>query len=342
MKKILLWLALACFLVGCSGATLPGGSQTVYEATFLTLFDTVTTVKGAAPSKEAFEETATQVHDQLEHYHRLFDIYNTYEGMENLKTVNDQAGIAPVKVDDAIIALLKDCLEYYTLTDGRTNVMLGSVLQIWHEYRTEGLHDPENARLPDPEKLQNAALHTDIASLVIDEAASTVYISDPEARLDVGAVAKGWATQKVAQALPSGILLSVGGNVCATGPKQPGQSWVIGVQDPKGDQNDFLHTLYVDNVSVVTSGDYQRGYTVDGKIYHHIIDPDTQMPSAYWRSVTVITQNSALADALSTALFLLPLEEGKAMAQCCGAQALWVDASGAEFMTAGFQDRLRT
>jgi thiamine biosynthesis lipoprotein len=93
---------------------------------------------------------------------------------------------------------------------------------------------------------------------------------------------------------------------------------------------------------VVTSGDYQRVYTVDGKTYHHIIDPETQMPSAYWCSVTVACGDSGLADALSTALFLLPLEEGQALAEKCGAQALWLDGSGNEFMTPGFREFLQT
>ena len=86
---------------------------------------------------------------------------------------------------------------------------------------------------------------------------------------------------------------------------------------------------------MVTSGDYQRTYTVDGKQYHHIIDPTTGMPSTYWRSVTVVCADSALADALSTALFVLPLEEGKALAEECGAEVLWLDADGIVYTTEG-------
>ena len=93
---------------------------------------------------------------------------------------------------------------------------------------------------------------------------------------------------------------------------------------------------------MVTSGDYQRVYYVDGKAYHHIIDPDTLMPSLYWRSVTVVCSDSGLADALSTALFLLPLEDGKVLAQKCSAEVLWVDETGAEFMTPGFGEMIRT
>ena len=111
------------------------------------------------------------------------------------------------------------------------------------------------------------------------------------------------------------------------------------MQNPEGG-SEYLQTLAITDGCVVTSGDYQRVYTVDGKNYHHIIDPQTQMPSVYWRSVTVVCQDSALADAMSTALFLLSLEEGKSLAERWGVRALWVDAQGKEYMTPGFQNLL--
>ena len=339
MKRIISLLAvMALLLCGCAGLGKPEQKQ--YTATFLTLFDTVTTIVGHAASQEAFTEQTQKIHDQLQVYHQLFDIYNDYEGVNNLKTVNDQAGIAPVKVDKAIIDLLTDCRDFYELTSGRVNVAMGSILSLWHVARNRGISDPANAELPNSEELEQAAEHIRFEEILIDEAASTVYIPDGEMSLDVGAIAKGWATQRVAENAPAGMLISVGGNVCATGPKQGEHPWVIGIQNPDG--GEYLHTIYVESGCVVTSGDYQRTYTVDGKKYHHIIDPDTRMPAAYWRSVTIVCQDSALADALSTALFLLPLEQGKALAEKCGADVLWIDTEGNEFMTPGFESIIRT
>ena len=339
MKRIISLLAvMALLLCGCAGLGKPEQKQ--YTATFLTLFDTVTTIVGHAASQEAFTEQTQKIHDQLQVYHQLFDIYNDYEGVNNLKTVNDQAGIAPVKVDKAIIDLLTDCRDFYELTSGRVNVAMGSILSLWHVARNRGISDPANATLPDFEELEQAAEHICFEEILIDEAASTVYIPDPEMSLDVGAIAKGWATQRVAENAPAGMLISVGGNVCATGPKQGEHPWVIGIQNPDG--GEYLHTIYVESGCVVTSGDYQRTYTVDGKKYHHIIDPDTRMPADYWRSVTIVCQDSALADALSTALFLLPLEQGKALAEKCGANVLWIDTEGNEYMTPGFESIIRT
>ena len=340
MKRILLLLLVFCLLLG--GCSLPvKEEEKQYTATFLDLFDTVTTIIGRGESEAAFREKAQAIHDDLQYYHRLFDIYNDYEGVANLKTVNDNAGVQPVKVDKAIIELLTDCKAYYLLTEGKVNVAMGSVLALWHDARTDGIRDPQTAKLPAMEKLQEAALHTDIESVQINEEASAVYIADPKVRLDVGAIAKGWATQKAAEKAPAGLLISVGGNVCATGPKlQDGTPWVIGIQDPEeNDKN--LHTMYLKEGSVVTSGDYQRTYWVDGKAYHHIIDPQTLMPAAYWRSVSIVCQDSGLADALSTGLFLMDYEQGKALAQMCGAEVLWVSFDGTEYMTPGFEADLR-
>ena len=332
---------LAVLLSGCTlGQNIQGQKQ--YTATFLTLFDTVTTIVGRAESQETFNRKAQAVHDELLVYHQLFDIYNDYEGIHNLKTVNDQAGIAPVQVDGKIIDLLLDCKEFYALTGGKVNAAMGSVLELWHEARNNGIDDPVHAALPNSGALREAAEHCDFDCVVIDEAASTVFITDPLLRLDVGAIAKGWSVQQVAETAPEGLLISAGGNVCATGPKdETGTPWVVGIQDPDGGE-DYLHTIYVTGGSVVTSGDYQRTYTVDGEMYHHIIDPETLYPSKYWRSVTIVCADSGLADALSTALFLLPLEEGQALLDRTGAEAMWVDAQGNLFYSPGFAQYIRT
>ena len=340
MRRILCLLLVLLLFSGCAAADLKPESKT-YEATFLTLFDTVTVIKGAADSKETFQSISQSIYDELYFYHQLFDIYHNYDGLNNLKTINDQAGIAPVKVDRKIIDLLLDCRNYHELSGGKVNVALGSMLYLWHVARNDGFNDPANAKLPDMKQLENAALHTDMSAVVIDEANSTVYITDPLVRLDVGAVAKGWSVQRVVENAPKGLLISVGGNVCATGPKdENGTPWVVGIQNPAGD--DYLHTIYVSDVSVVTSGDYQRCYAVDGKLYHHIIDPETLYPATYWRSVTIVSSDSGLADALSTALFLLPLEEGQSLLDNCSAEAMWVDADGNQYYSPGFQALIRT
>ena len=338
---IALLLAISLLLCGCSTLLPQESTQKQYTATFLTLFDTLTTIIGRAESEEAFREKAQKIHDELLIYHELFDIYDSYEGKVNLKTLNDTAAQGPVKVDEKILHLLADCKELYIGTGKRVNAAMGAVLSLWHEARSDGREDPLNAYLPSREALEEASRHCDFDDVILDEAASTVYFADPLLKLDVGAVAKGWAVQRVAEAAPTGLLISVGGNVCATGAKNAeGSPWVIGIENPDG--GEYLHTLNITKGSVVTSGDYQRAYTVEGKLYHHIIDPDTLQPSHYWRSVTVVGEDSGIADALSTALFLLPQEEGQKLLDKYGAVAFWINARGERFYSPGFRELIRT
>ena len=154
MKKFLAVLTLACLLTGCV-ARAAGGN--VYETTFLTLFDTVTTIKGYAADEAEFQAIAQEIHDGLLEYHQLYDIYNEYPGVVNLKTVNDAAGGPPVKVEQPILDLLLFCQEVYTETEGRVNAAMGSVLSLWHEAREAGINDPEHAALPDRAALEEAA-----------------------------------------------------------------------------------------------------------------------------------------------------------------------------------------
>ena len=342
IRRIVPLVLAIVMLVGC-GAPMETVKKKQYQATFLNLFDTVTTIIGYAETEEEFGEITDKLHDELEVYHQLFDIYNDYEGISNIKTINDQAGIAPVKVDRKIIDFLLDCRIYYEMTGGAVNVAMGSVLHLWHEARNDGINDPENAKLPEEEALKEAAKHCSFDTVVIDEEASTVYLEDPDQRLDVGAIAKGWTTERICENAPSGMLISVGGNVKATGPKpEKNSSWVVGIQSPDGKTGNYLHTVYVNQESVVTSGDYQRYYMVDGEKYHHIIDPDTLYPAARWRAVSIVCEDSGLADALSTALFLLSQEEGQKLLDKCNACAVWIDLNDEITYSTGFEELIRT
>lgn len=340
-KRLPVLLLLLALLTGCAAPADTGADEVrQYQATFLDLFDTVTTVLGYASSEAEFSQTVGALHDELLHYHQLFDIYNEYEGVTNLKTLNDAAGSGPVEVGEELMALLLDCRDYYDLTAGRVNVFFGSVLQLWHDARLQAINYPDSAALPKQEALASAALHADPRSVILDEAAGTVTITDPALRLDVGAAAKGWAVQRVAEKAPAGLLLSVGGNVCATGPKPSGQNWVVGVQSPE-EGSGYLHTLNIPRGAVVTSGDYQRYFFLNGKRYHHIIDPDTLQPGTFWRAVTVVCGDSGLADCLSTALFLMDLQQGQALLERVHAEAMWIDEAGERYYSPGFRDLIR-
>ena len=131
--------------------------------------------------------------------------------------MNDNAGKAPVAVEPELLSLLLFGKEVYALTEGRVNIAFGSVLTLWHDARTAGIADPDSAALPERAALEQAAAHTDIEAVVLDEDAGTAYLADPELRLDVGAIGKGFAAQLACDnARERGVtsmLLNLGGNV---------------------------------------------------------------------------------------------------------------------------------
>jgi thiamine biosynthesis lipoprotein len=329
IKKIISIILLILILISLTAC---GEKElTRYESEFIMLFDTATRIVGFAESKEEFTEYSQIIYDNLKEYHQLYDIYNDYEGINNIKTINDNAGIKPVKVDKRIIDLLKFSKDLYGKTNGQTNIAFGAVLKIWHEYRTLGIEDPDNAALPSEEELGNASAHTNIEDIIIDEELSTVFLKDPMMSLDVGAVAKGYATEQVSKTVrDSGMtsgLLSVGGNIRAinnnVNTKEP---WNVGIQNPdSGAGQSVLEIVKLDDKSLVTSGDYERYYTVNGEKYNHIVDPDTLFPSKYFTSVSIICEDSGIADALSTAVFSMPFEEGLELINSIPeTEAMWI------------------
>ncbi len=310
-------------------------------------FDTVTTITGYTATEEEFKEICEDVKKELSEYHKLYNIYFRYQDVNNICVINelDDGKHNVVKVDKKIIDLLLYSKEMYSLTNGKINVAMGSVLSIWHKYRNLGLQEPDKAELPPNALLEDALGHTDINKVIINEENNTVFLSDPQMTLDVGAIAKGYAVERIAQHLIekgyTDILLNVGGNIRTIGNGKDGNPWKVGIENPDLEkQEEIPHIAYLEltGMSLVTSGSYQRFYEVDGKSYHHIIDPETLFPGEKYMSVSVLTENSGLGDALSTSLFLMDYEEGKKLIESLeNVEAMWVMPDGEQRFSKGFQ-----
>ena len=301
-------------------------------------FDTVTTVS-AYMDDDDFNDMWRVIREKFDYYNKLFDIYNEYKGINNLCTVNKNAGKSPVSVDKELIDFMTWARTVYDITDGKVNIAMGSVLRVWHDYRDAGIASPEKAELPPKVLLEEKSHNCDINKVVIDTEKNEIYISDENVSLDVGALAKGYAVEKVSNELKelgyTNVLISAGGNVCAVGYKTGTEKWSVAVSDPNGSAS-YPAITKLSNASLVTSGSYQRYYTVGGKRYHHIIDPKTNMPADYFVSVTVMSSDSALADAMSTALFISDIESGKKLCEKLGIEAFWIYSDGKTEMTDGF------
>ncbi len=347
--KVISLILAVLMLASCAVAKDPTVSEPETEGllqfkkTYIDYFDTASVIVGYDVSEEAFLEKCEVVAKKLEHYHQLYDIYNSYDGVNNIYTLNREAANAPVEVDADIIALFDFCQEMYTLTSGKTNYAMGSVLSIWHNYREAGMNDWENAEVPSMEELTAAAEHCDPANIIIDREAGTVYFADPMLKIDVGAIGKGYATEMVAQTLEemgvTNYTLNIGGNIRTIGPKGDGTEWVAGIQNPDlTAENVFILKVAFSDLSLVTSGSYQRYYYVGETKYHHIIDPETLFPKDTFTAVSILTPNSGLADAVSTACFNLSLEEGMALIESIeDTEAMWVEPDGTVHFSSGFK-----
>ena len=335
-------------LAGCSAKK---STQERYTAVFYDVFDTITTVIAYCDSEDEFNAQMDALHADLVAYNRLYDIYNDYDGVVNVKTINDNAGTAPVQVDDKILGMLELARQMYDTTGGKLNIAMGSVLRIWHDCReaAEATESEADNQLPSQEALDAAAQHCDISDLVIDEEAKTVYLSDPAMSLDVGSVGKGYAVEMVAQAAEArgltSALISVGGNLRAIGTKPDGSQWSGGVENPWNSSEVYTNgsstvaAVKMSDLSLVTSGDYQRYYVVDGVRYHHLIDPATLWPAAYFDGVSVLAPDSGVADCLTTGLFCLTLEEGKQLVESLdGVEALWCTTDGEVVTSSGWSE----
>ena len=349
MKKIISLLLLTCILFSLASCGASNSKKYKTKSTELSFvfFNTVSTITSYGNiTEEEFQTYAKKSTELLEKYHRLFDIYYEYSGVNNIKTINENAGISAVKVDKELIDFLVYCKELYTLTNGKTNIMLGSVLRIWHDCREEANKNYgflTTNKLPSEETLKSANRHTSIDLLVINEEESTVYVSDSSASIDVGAIGKGYATQKLYDMLVSlgvdNMALNIGGNLRTIGTKPGGDKWVTGITNPDSSSKETLICrVKIGDSSLVTSGDYERFFFAGDVKYHHIIDPDTLYPAAYFPSVSIFAKDSGLADALSTALFCMSYEEGKALADSIdGVEVVWITFDGTILHTDGVE-----
>lgn len=328
----------AVLLAACFSACTDNDRKSV---SYFDLFDTVITLTAYADDR-TFEMMNEEAKAIFERYNKLFDIYTEYDGMNNLATVNRMAG-EWVEVETEIIGLLEMGVEFERLTKGSVNVAMGAVLKLWHECRINAEAEPEKARIPERHELVEASYHCDINSILIDKDRGAVMLADPKMSVDVGAIGKGYAADKASKKLKeyeAPFLLNCGGAVLANGLKPGNTEWEAGIDDPFG--NGFIAKVGMRNCALSTSGSYLRKFSADGTEYGHIIDPNTLMPASGFElvSVTVYGENAAcVADALSTACYILDYEDGIALIEEIGAEAVFVSKDGRISFTEGFPKR---
>ncbi len=237
-------------------------------------------------------------------------------------------------VDPELAQVIQLGLDYSRLSGGAFDVTMGSVTELWDFSSQEPF-------LPDQADIAQALTHAGWEKVSVE--GNTVLFSDPETKLDLGAIAKGYIADRMAEELQnrgvSSAILDLGGNLYCLGTKPGGKSFQVGVQYPYLDRSQVLGTLPAADQSVVTSGVYERYIQVDGREYHHILDTTTGWPVENGLvSVTILSDRSADGDALSTACFALGLEEGLALVEALdGVEALFVTEDLAVHPSSGME-----
>ena len=264
--------------------------------------DTHIEVKLYDVSKSKASKLLKEIDNIYSEYHKLTDRYYSYDDLINVYYLNNTLGInESIKIPSKLSDVINYGIEAYDDTNGYINIALGNVIDVWNKYRDEGKSVPKTYELIN--------LNTDIKSIGLKD---NIYTKSKDVKLDLGAYAKGYVTEIVAKYLEDNgcykYLINAGGNV-RVGKTYKSSKYLVGIEEPFNTSN-IYDKLLVENMSVVTSGSYQRYYEVDGVIYNHIINPKTLFPDNYTKSVTVVTKDSAKADILSTYLFLLPIEDG--------------------------------
>ncbi len=254
--------------------------------------------------------------------------------------VSDSSGKAPVKVSPDTFYVIQKALHYAALTGGRFDPTVAPVVSLWHI----GFPD---ARVPSPAEIASAVKRVSYRNVVLDPAEKTVYLTGKGMGLDLGAIAKGYAADEAISIFKkqrvSSALISLGGNVSSLGTKVDGNPWRIGIQDPLETRSTYMATLETSGETLVTSGGYERFLEVDGKRYHHILDPDTGYPAETdLLSSTIIAGTSIDADALSTGTFILGREKALELLEGLpGVQAILIDKDRRVWVTSGLRGRLQ-
>lgn len=320
MKKLIIIFFSIFFMCGCAK------ENSVYQRNIYVM-DTVINIK--VYSEIDANEALDKVENLYNEYNKLSDRYTKYDDIKNIYYINNiLKENEELELDYKLYDLLKFSLEFSKKYD-KVNIAMGNLIDVWKKYR-----DNESG-IPSDDELNN------IGSISEDDIVltSNSIVKKSDVKIDLGSIAKGYVTELAGELLESlgydKYIISAGGNI-KVGKRYSNNLYKIGIQDPTN-PNQIYKKINVEDMSIVTSGGYERFYTWNGEEYSHIIDPDTKYPSKYMKSVTVIMKDSAYADFFSTYLFMLPIEEGMEFVNNDeNIEAIWYGLDGKIYTSLGF------
>lgn len=253
-----------------------------------------------------------------------------------INRLNEAAGKGSVDLDQETVKILETAKEYAALSGGAFDVTIGPLVKAWGVFT-------DNPRIPPQEEIDRLKKLVDYTRLDVDAANLKARLQTEGQIVDLGGIAKGYSGDEAIRIYKKhgvkSAFVNLGGNVVVLGKKPDGKLWRIGIQNPRAANGMYIGTVDVADKAIVTSGDYERFFEVDGKRYHHIIDPKTGYPSdSGLISATIVSDVSMDADALSTATFVLGLEKGMALVESLkNVEAIFITKDKDIYVTKGLK-----
>jgi thiamine biosynthesis lipoprotein len=320
-KTPLFFLLLACFPACSRPETARATARTEFVlGTFcgVNLYD-----EGTAGVYDSVFSRLRQIDRTMSANEPVFPPEDGEEGENDLLRINRRAGIGPVKVSAELIAVLDRALYYAEISGGAFDPTVGPLVKLW------GI-GTETPRIPGGDEIEAALALVDWRDVRVNHEEETVFLARPGMTLDLGAIAKGYAADEAAALIKKAGLrrgiIDLGGNILTLGTRQGDQPWRIGIQTPDQERGEYLGVLAVRDKSVVTSGVYERFFEEEGRRYHHILSTSDGYPVENGLlSVTIVADWSIDADGLSTSVFALGYEKGRALVESLpGVEAIFV------------------
>ncbi len=247
------------------------------------------------------------IEQAVEEIRRIEKLLTTYSEDSQTSLINQQAGIAPVKVDREVFELIRRSQKISAVTQGAFDITYGSVdKRLWN-------FDKNMTALPDADTARQSVHLINYQNVILDEEACTVFLKKPGMRIGFGGIGKGYAAEQAKSVLKSlGVtsgIVNASGDLTAWGHQPNGQEWTIGIADPDAARRPFSY-LSITDMAIATSGNYEKYVMIGGKRYSHTIDPKTGLPVTGIKSVTIISPNAEIADAMATPVMIMGIRAG--------------------------------
>lgn len=265
------------------------------------------------------------LYNAFQEINRIENLLSSHKKDSEISKINSEAAITPVKVSAETFAIIKRAIAYSKKFDGMFDISIGPITELW------GFNDDKEITIPQKEKLNSLLKVVDYKNVILNDQHTTVSFAVKGMKLDLGGIAKGYAIDKAAELLKQqGIqrfLINAGGDIYASGLKSNNKKWRVGIKHPRK-PHALLAAFELNDFAVATSGDYERYAEINGKRYHHIINPRTGFPSNFCQSVTVFAPTAEEADVWATYLFVIGVNNYKNNRADSSVPAIFVDSSG--------------